>query len=203
MEQGQAKKIIEALLISSDKPLSSTEIANVLEELDAGAVSKLIDDLRNEYSSSGRSFTIIEIAGGYQLATEPAYADWLKKMYTQARAEKLSRPALETLAIIAYRQPITRMEIEDVRGVNIDGVLKKLLEKQLVRISGRKQLPGRPFCYGTTQQFLELFGLNSIENLPKLEEFGELMKAGDANVKIEDIAQENRPDRQQDTATAE
>lgn len=188
------KQIIEALLFVSEKPLTVVQIKEVLEELDAQAIKSVIAQLQDEYKSSGRSFTIIEVAGGYQISTDPKFAPWLSKLYSKSRAEKLSRPSLETLAIVAYRQPITRLEIEDIRGVNVDGVLNTLLGRCLVRITGRKQVPGRPFLYGTTREFLELFGLQSLADLPKLEEFGELVKRGEYNVKIEDAAQENRPD---------
>lgn len=195
MEKELIKQIIEALLFVSEKPLTIVQIKEVSEELDAQAIKSAITRLQDEYKSSGRSFTIIEVAGGYRISTDPKFAPWLSKLYSKSRAEKLSRPALETLAIVAYRQPITRLEIEDIRGVNVDGVLNTLLERCLVRISGRKQIPGRPFLYGTTREFLELFGLQSIGDLPKLEEFGELIKRGEYNnVKTEDAAQENRPD---------
>lgn len=194
MEQEQAKRIIEALLFASDKPLTIMQVKEVLEEQDAQVIKSLVTQLKNEYRDSGRSFNIMEVAGGYQIFTDPKYADWLKKLYRKSQAEKLSHPSLETLAIIAYRQPITRLEIEDIRGVNVEGVLKTLMEKSLARISGRKKIAGRPFLYSSTRQFLELFGLQSLEDLPKLEEFGELAKRGEQNVKIEDITQENRQD---------
>ena len=196
MEQEQAKRIIEALLFSSDKPLTHIQIKEVLEELDAQAIKSLITQLKNEYADSGRSFNIMEVAGGYQFCTDPQYAPWLKKLYRRSRTEKLSHPSLETVAIVAYRQPITRQEVEGIRGVSVEGVLKTLMERSLVRISGRKQIPGRPFLYSTTRQFLEFFGLQSLDGLPKLEEFEELAKVGEEDVKIKELAQENRPDRQ-------
>lgn len=195
MEQEQLKRIIEALLFASDKPLSVAQIKQVLEDLDIGAIKSAADQLKQEYKDSGRSFGIAEIAGGYQIITDPAYAPWLQKLYRKSHTEKLSHPSLETLAIIAYRQPITRLEIEDIRGVNVDGVLKTLLERALVRISGRKQILGRPFLYSTTKNFLEFFALQSLEDLPKLEEFGELaLRRGEEDVKIKEPSQEDRPD---------
>jgi len=176
MKAEQVKQIIEALLFASDKPLSLTQIKEVLEDQDAQAIKDQLVQLGEEYKGSGRSFQIIEVAGGYRISTNPEFAEWLNKLYSKSRSEKLSRPSLETLSIIAYRQPITRLEIEDVRGVNVDGVVKTLLERSLVRIAGRKQIPGRPFLYGTTREFLEVFGLRSLEELPKLEEFGELVE---------------------------
>ncbi len=171
MEQEQVKRIIEALLFASEKPLTINQIKEVLEEIDAAVIKAQIAELDNEYKQGARSFSICEIAGGYQISTQPQYAPWLKKLYRKARTEKLSRPSLETLAIIAYRQPITRLEIEDIRGVNVDGVLRTLLDKSLLRISGRKPIAGRPFYYTTTKQFLEFFGLQSLDELPQLGEF--------------------------------
>ena len=174
MEQEQVKRIIEALLFTSERPLSITQIKETLEEADTEAVKSAINQLQNEYRDLGRSFNITSVAGGYQVSTDPVYAPWLKKLYCKSRRDRLSRPALETLAIIAYRQPITRQEVEDIRGVNVDGVLKTILEKSLVRISGRKKIPGRPFLYSSTTQFLEFFGLQSLGELPKLEEFEDI-----------------------------
>ena len=206
MEKEQAKKIIEALLFTSDKPLTIVQIKEVLEELDAQVIKSLITQLRDEYTDSGRSFNITEVAGGYRISTDPQYAPWLQKLYRKSRTEKLSHPSLETLSIVAYRQPITRLEIEDVRGVNVEGVLKTLLEKSLVRICGRKKIIGRPFLYGTTRFFLEFFGLQGLEDLPKLEEFEEASlelekrqeshstSGGKEDGEFEQISQENRPD---------
>lgn len=175
MEAEQIKRIIEALLFASSRPLTVAQIKEVLasdeNEADVPAIKMQIEQLKKEYAASQRSFSISHVAGGYQLATIPEYAPWLKKLYRSSRSEKLSRPSLETLSIIAYRQPISRLEIENIRGVNVEGVLKTLLERSLVRISGRKQIPGRPFLYSTSRFFLEFFGLQSVDDLPRLEEF--------------------------------
>jgi segregation and condensation protein B len=205
MEQEQSKRIIEALLFAAEKPLTIAQIKEVLEEVDVQAIKAEIARLRGEYTDSGRSFNITELAGGYQVATDPQYAPWLKKLYRKSRKEKLSQPSLETLAIVSYRQPITRIEIEDIRGVNVEGILKTLLEKSLIRISGHKDIAGRPFLYSTSKFFLEFFGLQSLAELPKLEEFGELDQSriqdnvqenigGQEDGKVEEVAQENRPD---------
>jgi segregation and condensation protein B len=183
MEQEQAKRIIEALLFTSDKPLSAAQMQEVLEELDVRALKSLIEQLKGDYTATGRSFNITEVAGGYRISTHPEYAPWISKLYRKSNAEKLSHPSLETLAIIAYRQPITRLEIEDIRGVSVEGVLKTLLERSLVRISGRKKIPGRPFVYSTSKQFLEFFGLHSLDDLPALGEFE------DANVELQKLSQ--------------
>ena len=215
MEKQQAKRIIEALLFTSEKPLTITQFKEVLEECDNSIIKALIGELKSEYAEHNRSFNIVEIAGGYLITTDAQYAPWLKKLYRKSRTETISHPALETLAIIAYRQPISRQEVEGIRGVNVEGVLRTLMERSLVRISGRKSVPGRPFLYSTTRQFLEFFGLHSLEDLPQLREFEavdldfqknglDLVKetkdqvsstsGGNENGEIKKTAQENRPD---------
>lgn len=176
MSREEAKKIIEALLFASDRPLILDEIKDVLEEFGHQEVKELILELKNEYQNTGRSFQITEVAQGFQLSTDALYAPWLKKLYKIHHKERLTTPSLETLAIVAYKQPITRTEIELIRGVNVDGVINTLLERNLIRITGRKEVVGRPFVYGSTREFLEYFGLNSLEDLPKLEEFVETFK---------------------------
>lgn len=171
MDRKQAKNIIEAMLFVSDKPLFIQEIKGVLEEFDTRQIKDVIVELIKEYEETQRAFTIKEIAGGFQIVTDPMLAPWLKKLYKTSGADRLTGPSLETLAIIAYKQPVTKPEIEAIRGVNVDGVLKTLIEKNLVRIAGRKDTVGRPILYGTTQEFLQYFGLSSLEELPKLEEF--------------------------------
>lgn len=173
MTNDEAKRIIEALLFASDKPVSINEMVQVLEDMDSTVVRDLVMNLKSEYESQNRSFTISEVAGGFQLFTDAYYAPWIKKLFGKDKPQKLSMPSLETLAIIAYKQPLTRSEIEAIRGVNIDGVIENLLEKNLIRTSGRKEAPGRPFMYSTTEEFLIHFGLRSLEDLPKLKEFTE------------------------------
>ncbi|MFH1478980.1 MAG: SMC-Scp complex subunit ScpB [Candidatus Omnitrophota bacterium] len=171
MDKDQAKSIIEAMFFVTDKPLFINEIKGVLEEFDAVTVRGIIADLAKDYEDTNRSFRIREIAGGFQIVTDPNLAPWLKRLYKTSGADRLTGPSLETLAIIAYKQPVTKPEIEAIRGVNVDGVLKTLVEKNLVKIAGRRETPGRPILYGTTQEFLQYFGLNSLEELPRLEEF--------------------------------
>ena len=171
MDRTQTKNIIEAMLFVSDKPLFLSEIKSVLESPDANQIKDVMAELAGGYETQGRALRIKEIAGGYQIVTDPVLAPWLKKLYKTAGADRLSGPSLESLAIIAYKQPATKPEIEAIRGVNVDGVLKTLIEKNLVRILGRRETVGRPIIYGTTQEFLQYFGLNSLEELPKLEEF--------------------------------
>jgi segregation and condensation protein B len=179
------KSIIEALLFAAHKPLSPQEIRAVLtastddtsgataapmKRVKEAEIAGAIEQLKIDYIQSERSFTIAEIASGFQLVSRPEYAPWLKKLLDVDRPTRLSPSALETLAIIAYRQPITRVEMESVRGVNVDGVLRTLLERGLVKITGRSELPGRPLQYGTTQVFLEHFGLRDLTDLPAIEE---------------------------------
>ena len=174
MSENNLKSVVEALLFASEKPLSLEQMRNALDNLEATEIRKILEGLKAEYEQSNRGIRLAEIAGGFQMITAPGYAAFLKKLFKGRRVERLSRPALETLAIIAYKQPLTKLEIESLRNVNADGVMKNLLDKNLVRISGRKKAPGRPFVYGTTRQFLEYFGLKSLEELPKLEELSNL-----------------------------
>lgn len=198
MDLQKARKIVEALLFSSQEPLSIEQIKEVLEEESSADIRKLIGQLKAEYDQANRSFMIIEIAGGFQACTRPEYADWLRKLYKSRRSQKLSMPALETLAIIAYNQPVTRMEIESIRGVGVEGVLRTLMEKDLVKIRGRREAAGRPIIYGTTRRFLEYFGLNSLAELPTLEEV-----KGESKNELEGAAQQDRPDRPENSPVAQ
>jgi segregation and condensation protein B len=174
MSEDNLKSVIEALLFASDKPLTIEQARKVLGNLEASEVRRILDELKSDYEESGRGLRIVEVAGGFQMTTQPAFATFLKKLFKARHVERLSKPALETLAIVAYKQPITKIEMESLRGVNVDGVISNLLDKNLVRISGRKKAPGRPFVFGTTRQFLEYFGLKTLEELPKMEEFSHL-----------------------------
>lgn len=176
MSQDNARSVIEALLLASDKPLTIEQAKNVLDNLEASEIRVILEELRAEYERSNRGIRIAEIAGGFQMITAPGFAPFLKKLFKERHRERLSKPGLETLAIIAYKQPVTKFEIASLRNVNVDGVVDHLLDKNLVRISGRKKAPGRPYVFGTTKQFLEYFGLKSLEELPKMEEFSALLK---------------------------
>jgi segregation and condensation protein B len=171
MPDNNLKSVIEALLFANEKPLTIEQIRIVCDNMEANEVRRLLEELKSDYEQSNRGIRIAEIAGGFQMITAANFAPFLKKFFKERHVERLSKPALETLAIIAYKQPLTRLEIESLRNVNVDGVMKSLLEKNLIRISGRKKAAGRPFVYGTTKQFLEYFGLKSLEELPKMEEF--------------------------------
>lgn len=173
-EQGREmiKKVIEALLFVSEKPLTAEDLKQALDGLDEEKIKEAIAELRVDYERNERSFGIAELAGGYQIVTNPEFAPWISKLFKRDEA-KLSNPSLETLAIIAYKQPLTRGEIEKIRGVNVEGVLKTLLDKGLIKVRGRKDAPGRPIAYGTTEEFLKRFGLKGLEHLPKLHDFTE------------------------------
>lgn len=192
MSENNIKSAIEAMLFASEKPLTLEQIRGALDNLAANEVQKVIEELKTEYEQNNRGMRVAEIAGGFQMITAADFAPFLKKLFKDRYAQRISKQALETLAIIAYKQPLTRNEIEILRNVNVDGVMKSLLDKNLIRISGRKKSPGRPIVYGTTRQFLEHFGLMSLEDLPKIEELNtpEIKKelAGD-NAEVELIPQ--------------
>ena len=177
-------KVIEALLFSAQKPLSTKEIADALRRAGAeddfspnefanvkpAEVAAAIEQLKIEYIQNEHGFQLVEKADGWQLASDPKYAPWVRGLFPAPKPTRLSSPALETLAIIAYRQPITRADVEAVRGVTIDGVLQTLMERGLVKISGRAEIPGRPLLYETTEFFLDHFGLRNLDELPNVEE---------------------------------
>jgi len=168
----QLKLIIESLLFAADKPLRVRDIQECLADTGLPEIAEAMETLRHEYETMDRSFALKEVAEGYQIRTRPDYAPYVLRM-TKRSAARLSAAAMETLAIIAYKQPVIRQEIEQFRGVDTGGILRTLLEKNLIRIMGRKHLPGRPLIYGTTRKFLEVFDLNSLESLPKLKEIKE------------------------------
>lgn len=177
MTQDNKKAIIEALLFVSDKPLFIDQIKKVLDMPDAQEIRAALQELSAEYEANNRGLRIMEAAGGFRLTTPALLAPFLKKLYKERRTERLSKPSLETLAIIAYKQPLTKIEIQSLRNVNVDGVIASLLEKDFIRVIGRKNTAGRPLVFGTTRQFLEYFGLKSLGDLPKMEKFSELKPA--------------------------
>ena len=164
--------LVEALIFAADGPLKAERMAEALD-IDQTEIMAAIEALEVDYAERPRGFFLQEVSGGYQLRTHPEYADFLRKL-GHSRPFKFSRPALESLSIIAYRQPVTRSEVEYLRGVDSGSVLKTLLEKRLIRILGKKDVPGKPMIYGTTHEFLELFGLSDLSALPTLREFSEL-----------------------------
>jgi segregation and condensation protein B len=202
MEENNLKSVIEALIFVSGKPIGLEQIKKVTSVTEVASLRKIIDELTQEYEASGRGMRIVEVAGGFQMIAATNYAVFLKKLFKDRSPEKLSKPALESLAIIAYKQPLTRSEIESLRNVNVDGVMKSLLDKNLVRICGRKKIPGRPFVYGTTREFLEHFGLKSLEDLPKIEEFTAMAEQKEANNEIEPIEEKTAEVGDETTKTA-
>ncbi len=163
------KMIIEALLFSSDKPLTVKDIHDCLPDADKAEIKNSLTILQHDYDTLERSFILKEVAGGFQFRSRPEYGSYILRMF-QKTPNRLSRATIETLAIIAYKQPIIKSEIERLRGVDVGGILKTLMEKDLVKIMGRKDLPGRPLIYGTTKRFLEVFDLKDLSSLPKLKE---------------------------------
>ena len=175
MEANEKRRIVEALVLSSSEPISAVKLAEIIPYCDAGEVKDLVNELNTEYAEQDRAFEIWEVAGGFQIRTRAEFSGYLQKLQKE-RALRLSQASLETLAIIAYRQPVTRAEIEDVRGVDAGATVKSLLERHLIRIAGQREVPGRPMLYGTTRRFLEIFGLESLKNLPTLRELDELAR---------------------------
>ncbi|MDT8441029.1 MAG: SMC-Scp complex subunit ScpB [Desulfuromonadales bacterium] len=173
MDTADLKPLVEALIFAADGPVRLERLVEVIG-LETEPVAVALAELERDYAAQRRGFFLQQVAGGYQLRTRPEYADDLRR-FGRGRPFKLTRPALESLAIIAYRQPVTRAEVEYLRGVDSGSVIKTLLEKQLVRILGKKDVPGKPMIYGTTRQFLELFGLTDLSALPTLREFNELL----------------------------
>ena len=177
-------QVIEALLFAAQKPLSARELVSAIkgagdaDELmpnefsraTEAQVAAALEQLKIEYIEQGRAFQLVEKAEGWQLVSDPAYAPWVRQLFPAVKPARLTPPSLETLAIVAYRQPITRADVEAVRGVAVDGVLQSLMERGLVKIAGRAEVPGRPLLYETTQFFLEHFGLRDLDELPNAEE---------------------------------
>ncbi len=168
------KSGIEALLFVSDKPIALEQFKTVFPELKPAEIVGLIQQLQEDYVNRQAGMVIVDIAGGWQMLSNSNAAGYIREFYKTKSKERLSRPSLESLAIIAYKQPVSRADLEIIRGVNCDGTVAHLLNKGLIEIVGRKEVPGRPFLYGTTKAFLEYFGLKSLEDLPKLEQLPQL-----------------------------
>ena len=165
--------VVEALLFASDTPVEASRIQEVLDLESPAVARELVESLRGRLDAEGRALQVMEVGGGFRLVTRPEIAPWLVKLARSRTRSRLSRPSLETLAIIGYRQPVSRPEVDAIRGVNSDAVLENLLERRMIRIAGRKESPGRPFLYETTREFLVAFGLRDLNDLPKVE--GELI----------------------------
>ena len=172
MEQEEIKAIIENILLAADQPVSETQFKNLLGgEVENVSLKLVLEALIDEYNS--RNLQILQVAEGYQLCTRHDYSDWVRKFLKFDKTTKLSQPSLDTLAIIAYKQPLTKAEVEEIRSVDSSGVVRTLLEKKVISPGGRKKVPGRPIMYRTTRKFLEYFGLRDLSDLPTLEDFKE------------------------------
>jgi segregation and condensation protein B len=185
------RHILEALLFATDEPLTFKQLSDIFGLLDregkrwpisAESMREHVDALNAEYEQTGRALRIVKVAGGFQFATRPEYGIWLGAMLREKSRRKLSVSALESLAVIAYKQPVTKPELEAIRGVNADYVLRTLLERSLITIVGRAATPGRPLLYGTTREFLKHFGINDLAELPKPREIEELMQEAEFEV---------------------
>ncbi len=170
--------IIEALIFASEKPLTEDEIKRIVPDVSPREIKGAISDLKKIYDESSGGIYVVEVAGGYQFRTRSEFSEYIKIMIEE-KPKRLSRAALETLAIIAYRQPVVRSDIERIRGVDSGGVVKILLERNLIRILGKKDVPGKPLLYGTTKDFLETFSLKDLKSLPTIREMGALFAEGD------------------------
>ena len=173
----EVRAIIESLLFVTEVPLTLGKIKSVLSMYTHVEITQALDELLEKYRSDDHGFYLAEVAQGYQFRSKPEYGEWIRKL-KKITPTKLSRAALETLAVIAYKQPIRRAEVEAIRGVDVGGILRLLLEKRLIKILGRQNVPGRPIIYGTTGRFLEFFSLKDISSLPTLEEIGEVAGFG-------------------------
>jgi len=187
VENSELKGIIEALLFVAGEPLSIDRIKTILEDADKKAIQAMLWEIQHEYDMRLSGLRILEVAGGFQIASRPELAQWIKRLRKVKQSSRLSKPSLETLAIIAYKQPLVKAEIEDIRGVDSSGVIKGLLDKHMIKIVGRKDVAGRPILYATTREFLQYFGLRDISDLPTLKEFTELRPEDDTQINEEVI----------------
>jgi len=202
MKASEKKALVEALVFAAAEPVSPKQITDAVEEIDRKEARALLDELAETCRDESRGIYIREVAGGYQMISKPDFAHWIRVFNQDRKAARLSRAALEVLAIVAYRQPMTQPEIADVRGVKSDAPLKTLLGRKLIRIQGRKNVVGRPILYGTTREFLLQFGLRDLKDLPDMEEFEQFIGAEEAALDpddgeqpvLEDLAEEREGD---------
>lgn len=178
MERDELKSIVENVLLAADQPVNAAELEKIfLNTAEKNDLQVILKELKEEYQS--RNLQILEVADGYQLCTRHEFNEWIRKFLKLDRSSRLSQPSLDTLSIIAYKQPLTRQEVDDIRGVDSSGVVKTLLEKKVIGPAGRKKVPGRPIMYRTTQKFLEYFGLKDLSDLPTLEDLKEELEGDD------------------------
>jgi len=195
MEDAELKKVLETLLFITDAPLPVSRISQLCEIKNKERLEGALQELRKSYDEEGRTLQIMQVAGGWQLATRPEYGLWVRKLYHNKMTVRLTQAALETLCIIAYKQPLTRAEIEAIRGVEVIGPLETLTQRKLITVVGRRESIGRPILYGTTSEFLRQFGLNSLDDLPKLESFNiENVAAAAQSTAVELIEQDSMPE---------
>ncbi len=181
MERNEIKSIVENVLLAADQPVHVDELEKIfLNVVEKNDLQLILEELKEEYQS--RNLQILEVADGYQLCTRHEFNDWIRKFLKLDRSSRLSQPSLDTLSIIAYKQPLTRQEVDDIRGVDSSGVIKTLLEKKVIGPAGRKKVPGRPIMYRTTQKFLEYFGLKDLSDLPTLDDLKEELEGDDPPV---------------------
>jgi segregation and condensation protein B len=173
----ELKRLLEAVLFAADRPVPVETLCSVLSNSPEEDVRKALAEMSREYEEGGRSFVLRELAGGFLFLTHPAFEPWVRKLYRGRLTMRLSRSALETIAVVAYRQPVAKQTIENIRGVNVDAVLHTLLERKLIRITGREEKPGRPLLYGTSREFLMYLGLNDLNELPEMEEMKAILEA--------------------------
>ena len=190
MNRKEIIKIVEALLFASPEPLTQTQLNSIFElelvEQETIILDKIVEDLNNLYSMNDNAFKVVQVANGYQIVSRSEYEVYIRRLLKKSGSLALTNASLETLAIVAYRQPVNRFEIESIRGVDSSGVLKTLLSKYLIKIKGRGSGPGRPLLYNTTEKYLEYFGLSNLSEMPKLSELAELEKS--------DASQDNQTD---------
>ena len=189
MDQAQLdeyRAITEAVLFASDAPLGLNELSRIMDDVGEELIGDCIEALNERYAQGGHGFEIRLVANGYQFSSKVAYAKWIRRLYRGRIPSRLTQAALECLSIVAYKQPISRSEVEAIRGVNVDGVLRTLLDRNLIRIAGRGEGVGRPILYATTGDFLRYFGLNKLTDLPKLDELNELLKEQDIVLEEDD-----------------
>jgi segregation and condensation protein B len=196
----EVRAVVEALVYASPQPLTPREIEKVLVGVPRRDWEAALEEIRADYARDGRGLQLVEVAGGFQITTRPEYNDWVRELLDPKAPTRLSVQALETLAVIAYKQPVTLPEIIDLRGVKSGGVLKTLLEKRLIRITGRKEVVGRPMLYGTTKEFLLHFGLKDVGELPRIEEFAAVL--GD-DVDVDGLRRAIQAPRPVETSLAE
>lgn len=200
-ERAHLTAVVEALLFAADEPLSSRRIADVVEDLSPGVVDEVVEGLNADYLRSGRAFRIEAVAAGWRFATRHEYAEWVRRLFDPGSRPRLSQAALETLAIVAYKQPATRAELESIRGVNVDAVLGTLVDRDLVTIAGRAEGIGRPLLYRTTDHFLEYFGLPGLDALPRPEELEVLFADREAGGEEPDQGDLELEDEERDGAS--